>query len=111
MLSRDSPASAFRTVVWRWRRRREIDMRASYFAIAGAAALLSGCTVGPNYKRPQMPVPASFRAPSSLDGVQAASLADLKWFDVFHDDQLQVLIRSALAHNYDLLDAAARVDA
>jgi multidrug efflux system outer membrane protein len=85
-------------------------MRTSYLALAAAAALLTGCTVGPNYKRPQVSVPSSFRAPAPLPEQQAASLADLKWFDVFHDDQLQKLIRDSLAHNYDLLDAAARVD-
>jgi multidrug efflux system outer membrane protein len=42
---------------------------------------------------------------------QAASLADLKWFEVFHDDKLQGLIREALIHNYDLRDAVARVEA
>src|SRR5689334_4740917 len=96
---------------WSHRRRREIDMRTSYIAVSLAAALLAGCAVGPNYRRPQVAVPASFRAPAPLPEPQAASLADLKWFQVFHDEQLQSLIRDALAHNYDLLDAAARVDA
>jgi multidrug efflux system outer membrane protein len=41
--------------------------------------------------------------------LQAASLADLKWFEVFHDDKLQQLVRVALEQNYDLLDASARV--
>ena len=41
---------------------------------------------------------------------QAASLADLKWFEVFHDEELQELIRVALKQNYDLRDAVARVD-
>jgi multidrug efflux system outer membrane protein len=40
---------------------------------------------------------------------QAASLADLKWFEIFHDEQLQQLVRTALVENYDLLDAVARV--
>ena len=40
-----------------------------------------------------------------------ASLADLKWFEVFKDEKLQELIRTALVQNYDLLDAAARVEA
>ena len=84
-------------------------MRASYIAIAVAAAVLSGCTVGPNYKRPQVAVPATFRAPAPLPEQQAASLADLKWFEVFHDDRLQQLIHTALVENYDLQDAVARV--
>ena len=39
------------------------------------------------------------------------SFADLKWFEVFSDEQLQALIRTALVQNYDLQDAVARVDA
>jgi multidrug efflux system outer membrane protein len=54
-------------------------------------------------------VPSNFRAPVPLPEPQAASLADLKWFEVFHDDKLQELIRVALVENYDLLDAVARV--
>ena len=84
-------------------------MRSTYFAIAAAAAVLAGCTVGPNYKRPQVPVPPNFRAPVPLPAPPAGSLADLKWFEVFHDDKLQELIRVALVKNYDLLDAVARV--
>jgi outer membrane protein, multidrug efflux system len=84
-------------------------MRVSYIAIAAAAALLTGCMVGPNYKRPQVAVPANFRAPEPLPQPQATSFADLKWFEVFHDEDLQELIRGALAHNYDLRDAVTRV--
>jgi multidrug efflux system outer membrane protein len=54
-------------------------------------------------------VPSNFRAPVLLPEPQATSLADLKWFEVFHDDKLQELIRVALVENYDLLDAVARV--
>jgi multidrug efflux system outer membrane protein len=76
-----------------------------------AAALLAGCTVGPNYHRPAISTPANFRAPEPLPPSQAASLADVKWFEVFKDDKLQELIRTALAQNYDLRDAVAHVEA
>jgi multidrug efflux system outer membrane protein len=85
-------------------------MRNLYIAISLAAALLAGCTVGPNYKRPQVAVPTSFRAPAPSPAPQAASLADLKWFEVFHDEKLQELMRVALEQNYDLRDAVARVE-
>jgi outer membrane protein, multidrug efflux system len=90
-------------------------MKAYYsIAIAAAASVLGGCTVGPNYKRPQVVVPASFRAPEATEAPlpesQAASLADLKWFEVFRDSQLQALIKVALEQNYDLRNAVARVD-
>jgi outer membrane protein, multidrug efflux system len=86
-------------------------MRTSfYIGIAVAAVTLAGCTVGPNYKRPQVAVPESFRAPEPLPESQGASLADLKWFEVFRDPQLDDLIKIALVQNYDLRDAVARVD-
>jgi len=78
---------------------------------AAAALLLAGCTVGPNYKRPTVPVPAGFRAPEPLAPSQAESFAGLKWFEVFKDEKLQELIRTALTQNYDLRDAVTRVEA
>ena len=86
-------------------------MRSSiYIGTAVVALMLAGCTVGPNYKRPQIAVPQSFRAPEPLPESQGASLADLKWFEVFRDPQLDALIKVALVQNYDLRDAVARVD-
>jgi len=73
--------------------------------------LSTGCTVGPDYKRPSLAVPATLSAPQPLPATQAASLAGLKWFEIFKDDKLQELIRTALRQNYDLRDAVARVEA
>jgi len=67
--------------------------------------------VGPDYKRPAAAIPENFRAPEPLPAPQAASFANLKWFEVFHDEKLQDLIRTGLAQNYDLRDAATRVEA
>src|SRR5438477_13123393 len=80
------------------------------YSLLFAALLLSSCAVGPNYTRPTVPVPANFRAPDPLPAPQAISLADAKWFEVFKDEQLQSLVRTALEQNYDLRDAAARVE-
>jgi multidrug efflux system outer membrane protein len=85
-------------------------MKYSLIAVIIAGGLLSGCSVGPNYVRPTVPVPQNFRAPEPLPAPQAASLADLKWFDIFKDEQLQELTRTALVQNYDLRDAVARVE-
>src|SRR5215471_6824623 len=74
------------------------------------AGLMAGCAVGPNYKRPSVAVPQDFRAPSPLPQAQAASIADLKWFEVFKDERLDELTRTALERNYDLRDAVARVE-
>jgi len=86
-------------------------MRTSfYIGITVAAVTLAGCTVGPNYKRPQIAVPEGFRAPEPLPESQGASLADQKWFEVYRDPQLDELIKVALVQNYDLRDAVSRVD-
>jgi multidrug efflux system outer membrane protein len=54
-----------------------------------AAMVLAGCAVGPDYQRPQVKTPENFRAPEPLPTPQAASLADLKWWEVFRDERLQ----------------------
>ena len=82
-----------------------------YFTAVGAAALLIGCTLGPSYRRPAVPTPATFRSPTPLPPDESSSLADLKWWEVFRDEKLQELVRTALAQNYDLRDAVARVEA
>jgi len=70
-------------------------------------AALTGCTVGPNYKRPDIPAPTQFRSGESQPG--SASLGDVKWFDLFQDDTLRGLITASLQANYDIRIAAQRV--
>ena len=57
----------------------------------------AGCAVGPNYKRPEVPVPATHRSESAFPAMPAAggpqTLADVKWFELFRDEKLQQLIR------------------
>src|ERR1700722_8925691 len=84
-------------------------MRRVFIALAGA--FLASCTVGPNYSRPAIPAPVSFRAPTPTATSDPASLGDLKWFEVFKDERLQELERTALTQNYDVRDAAAHVEA
>ncbi len=84
-------------------------MRYPLIAVTVAAGLSASCVVGPNYVRPTVATPQTFRAPEPLPAPQAASLADLKWFEVFKDEKLQELIHTALEQNYDLRDAVARV--
>ena len=84
-------------------------MQTRAFLLLGAL-ILAGCAVGPNYRRPNISAPAAFRAPEPLPPQQAASIADLKWFEVFKDPTLQDLVRTALRRNYDLRDAVARVE-
>src|SRR6266705_6197872 len=82
-------------------------------SIFWAALIFAGCAVGPNYRRPVVAIPAGFRAAGPAEPLpadQAGSIADLKWFDIFKDDKLQELMRTALAQNYDLREAVARVE-
>jgi multidrug efflux system outer membrane protein len=71
-----------------------------------AAALIAGCAIGPNYKRPTVAEPQTFRGQATAE---AASLADAPWWDIFHDPILKNLIQEALHNNYDVRIAAARV--
>jgi multidrug efflux system outer membrane protein len=78
-----------------------------------AALILTGCAVGPNYHRPSVQAPPIFHAPDDPQETEtrATSFADLPWWQVFHDPQLQELIRTALKQNYDLQIAVERVNA
>ena len=71
----------------------------------------AGCTLGPNYKRPTVNVPDTYRGltPEEAAKAEAASLGDQKWWDVFQDDELRKLIRTALQQNYDVRIAAVHI--
>ncbi len=77
------------------------------------SGLIAGCAVGPNYHRPTVQTPTAYRDASDSAPVQAqtASFADLPWWQVFQDTQLQDLIRTALKQNYDLQLATERINA
>jgi NodT family efflux transporter outer membrane factor (OMF) lipoprotein len=70
------------------------------------AVLLAGCAVGPDYHRPTVDEPASYRA-SAAAGTN--TFADLGWWDVFEDPQLSAYLGEALTNNWDVKIAAARV--
>lgn len=80
-------------------------------ALLIAGIFLLGCNVGPNYKRPQVPAPPAFRGPdnSSVSSADAKSLGDQNFAQVFHERELQQLIRTALTNNFDVRIAAQRV--
>ena len=69
--------------------------------------LFSGCAVGPNYKRPSVDSPAGFRGDASRTN---SSFADLDWWRVYQDTNLQALVREAFTNNYDLRIALTRVE-
>jgi multidrug efflux system outer membrane protein len=81
---------------------------ATLLAAALTAVSTATCTVGPDYKRPPVGVPKTFR--SQITPAEAQSIADLPWWAVFDDPALQGLIGEALANNYDLQTAVARIE-
>jgi multidrug efflux system outer membrane protein len=70
------------------------------------AVLFAGCTVGPDYSRPQTASPDKWR----IDYPAAADVANTRWWEQFGDPVLDQLIDTALRENRDLLIATARVD-
>ncbi len=104
----------------------------SSLSILLALTGMIGCAVGPNYRRPTVDVPVTYRgatadssaapnaqpaqakpprpaAGSSVQSSSVQSLGEEKWWDLFRDPELQSLIRTALKNNYDVRIAATRV--
>lgn len=69
--------------------------------------LLSGCVLGPQYRRPDLNLPPQFRGQAAPE---TASLADLAWWEVFGDPALNTLQAEALRSNFDVRTAAWRVE-
>lgn len=67
---------------------------------------LGGCMLGPDYRRPEVEAPSSFR----FADAEATELANTLWWAQFQDPVLDDHIRSALAENKDVQIAAARID-
>lgn len=68
--------------------------------------LLAACAMGPNYTRPGIPTPESFR----MAGEEGESIANLEWWELLRDEELQKLVRVALTENKDLKQAIASVE-
>ena len=81
-------------------------MRGRLCYLAGAAVLLGGCTLGPDYERPELDTPASYIQPIE----EGASFANTPWWELFGDPQLKALVETALAENQDLGIAVARIE-
>ena len=75
--------------------------------MAALALLAGGCALGPNYKRPAVPAPPTWR---DMPVAEAQSLANKPWWELFDDPQLQELIRIALVENKDLKIAVERIE-
>jgi multidrug efflux system outer membrane protein len=80
--------------------------------VALIASLLPTTVVGQKkYQRPPLKTPDEFRGAESTSPADANSIGDLKWFEVFQDEALQKLVRTAMDQNYDLRLAVARINA
>ena len=78
-------------------------------ALATALGLaLTACKMGPNYERPPVAVPPDFYGQAAASE-EAKALANLPWWEVFGDPDLQALVEEALRHGFDARLAAARV--
>jgi multidrug efflux system outer membrane protein len=93
---------------------RELPCRRGKFATLFLPAVLcalaaTGCTVGPQYKKPGVNVPEVYRGLPEAEKPSAESLGEQKWAAVFQDQQLQQLIQTALQQNFDVRIAATHV--
>jgi outer membrane protein, multidrug efflux system len=81
------------------------------FAAIMLVPLMAGCKVGPNYKRPVVATPDQYRgvAPDLPNQTGTQPFAEMQWETVFQDETLRVLIKEALANNYDMQIAASRI--
>ena len=83
-------------------------MRTNSRMVALVAALLAGCTLAPQYVRPDAPVAPTY--PADATGKIARSAADIGWREFFPDPRMQALITTALEQNRDLRSAALRIE-
>jgi multidrug efflux system outer membrane protein len=77
------------------------------FLCLSLAILLPGCTMGPNYHRPKVDLPASY--PDAASAATSPSLGAENWRAIFPDPVLQQLIATALKQNFDVQIAAMRI--
>jgi multidrug efflux system outer membrane protein len=77
-------------------------------ALAVASVLTLSCRMGPNYQRPATPAPTVYRG--GVAAGEAASFANLPWWELYRDPTLQHLIETMLHDNLDLRVAAFRVE-
>jgi multidrug efflux system outer membrane protein len=76
-----------------------------------AGALLGGCTVGPNYKRPAATVPAQWDVAAPWrESAPKDSLPKGEWWDVFHDEELNAFEKQALAENQTIKVSIAHLE-
>ena len=84
----------------------EVRRSACLLCLALLVAIISACKMGPDYVRPETPKTDMWRVPTST----SESIANLAWWDLLKDKELQNLIRIALTENQDVRTAVASID-
>ena len=75
-------------------------------AVLFGTLIVASCAMGPDYQRPETPVPEAFRQSAE----SGESIANMDWWELFGDEQLKALIQTALEQNRDLAIALSRID-
>lgn len=79
-------------------------------ALLLGASLMAGCAVGPDYKKPNVPLPERYLGQTQLEQRSAISNANLAaWWEGFGDPQLSRFVLLALDQNLDMAQASARI--
>src|SRR5216117_846912 len=87
-------------------------MRTRLVSAIVVVGLLAGTVAGQKkYERPAVKTPDTFRGADAVAPTDQTSIGDLKWFEVFKDEELEKLVRTAMIQNYDLRAAVARINA
>ncbi len=84
-------------------------MKPRILALALTGVLATGCTLGPDYARPDLALPEAYRG--TVTGEQARDFADIAWVGLFQDPEMEAVIRDAVARNLDLKIALLRIEA
>lgn len=77
-----------------------------YLLLATVTLVLAACAMGPDYERPEVPVPEGYQT----ETIPGASFANLDWWELFDDPVLISLIETALINNKELAIALARIE-
>ena len=84
------------------------------FILIGVVFLLSGCSLAPEYTRPEAPIPAGWEGVAAPESSEASAVShvvnELTWRDFFTDERLKKVIEMALDNNRDLRLAALNVE-
>jgi len=91
-----------------------MNRNAFILLVVGISTVTGGCTLAPEYSRPEAPVPTEWPTGAAYQNIQspegALAAADLRWQEFFTDPRLQQIIETALNNNRDLRLAALNVE-